>query len=70
MPASFYGERNVQAENSNTVQQTIQSKNGWLKEGSSWYYLNPHCYYMYTGWDIIDGKFHYFAQNGAWQYSE
>ncbi|MGH1143086.1 MULTISPECIES: hypothetical protein [Bacillus] len=45
-------------------------ENGHLYKGNNTYYLNTHCYYMYTGWNIIDEKFHYFAQNGARQYSE
>ncbi|EOP55585.1 hypothetical protein IIW_00884, partial [Bacillus cereus VD136] len=37
---------------------------GWLKEGSTWYYLNTNGS-MATSYLFIDGKWYRFADNGV-----
>ena len=38
---------------------------GWLKLGSTWYYLSSSGA-MVTGWQTIDGKSYYFTSSGVW----
>ena len=38
---------------------------GWLKLGSTWYYLSSTGA-MVTGWQTIDGKSYYFTSSGVW----
>ncbi|WP_239500009.1 3D domain-containing protein, partial [Bacillus pseudomycoides] len=42
-------------------------KTGWLKEWSSWYYLDEAAGgTMKTGWNKIDKKMNYFKDSGQW----
>ena len=37
---------------------------GWLKDGGSWYYLDPSNGAMATGWLQISGTWYHFSTSG------
>ena len=39
---------------------------GWLKDGGSWYYLDPSSGAMATGWLQISGTWYHFSNGGQW----
>ena len=38
---------------------------GWLKDGSTWYYLNPETCAMMTGWVQVNNTWYYLKESGA-----
>ena len=38
----------------------------WLKDGGSWYYLDPSSGAMATGWLQISGTWYHFSNGGQW----
>lgn len=40
-------------------------KTGWLKSGSSWFYLDPNTGVMATGWVKVGGTWYYMKDSGA-----